>query len=687
MNYISCQPVAILFQYAKEQNISMKDTFQELLDYIEDSSNGLQWNAMDLALSFSEQKDSINNTSLFSINYIIDEDLKYLNILVRFYTILMEKPNLFAWGTKNIGSFFIKTLLGQFKSDVWQSQYCKQFHGDFERHLDGLHKLFTLPGHNVSLPDIAYLYSMIDFKELSKKYSANFAKGHLSRMNLALPFRNCIDNVANQLINFEENSYYNQHLKAEEYLDIFPCLNQTKYPLCNGYCTWHKELFNHISKEEFLTIMKFALPQRSIVLSPNFPTELTLAEKLFGADKIKSPESKTSPMTLAAFCHRKYYGFTGKDIGISAKVCDDFFPTPTDAGICLTKNFNIQEIIYPNSQFNILYESEFQKSTDKFEHGTYWSETTLVIFADSFNPLSQNYKRAPSVKIGEIQLQLHQSNEFAHMLMDSNYDQLTTALKLEANNEYYIDISPTGQVSTQGFRDIDHAQRKCHLKNEVLQSSIFKVYTQANCNYECYVKQAKELCKCIPWDFLHNEQSDECDIFGRTCFINTMENLAKSPNNSCEYCLKECDYIKYNRIILDGKTKSLTNGMFSSYITNVKMKKCFGSVAFCDFIIDNNNTFKDYGLKNALEAMKHLDKPGDILTKFKDLIIVHMRFLKPEIDVIDSKYTVTDKFANVGGLYGIYGEITGCSFLALLHLLILSIRYIFCARNAKTQSF
>ena len=40
-----------------------------------------------------------------------------------------------------------------------------------------------------------------------------------------------------------------------------------------------------------------------------------------------------------------------------------------------------------------------------------------------------------------------------------------------------------------------------------------------------------------------------------------------------------------------------------------------------------------------------------------DLIIVHIRILKPEIDILDVKYTIFDKLANFGGNFGIFSEL------------------------------
>ena len=96
-------------------------------------------------------------------------------------------------------------------------------------------------------------------------------------------------------------------------------------------------------------------------------------------------------------------------------------------------------------------------------------------------------------------------------------------------------------MSSEGFKKFEVNQRDCLFENEVEISSVFKVYTKNNCKYECYVKNATDTCKCIPWDFIHFGQQfkipdTECDVFGRACFFNAMEDLTKSPDeNLCRY--------------------------------------------------------------------------------------------------------------------------------------------------------
>ena len=127
---------------------------------------------------------------------------------------------------------------------------------------------------------------------------------------------------------------------------------------------------------------------------------------------------------------------------------------------------------------------------------------------------------------------------------------------------------------------------------------------------------------------------------------------------------------------------------FSETTLFLILGKCFGvPKAFCDIILDKNNTFMERGLKDSLKDIGYdSEYYQNVLDHFRDLIIVHLKFMQPEIDVINPKYTELDTFANVGGIFGIFGEITGVSFLGLLNLCILFVKLIFCHhKSSKNQ--
>ena len=82
----------------------------------------------------------------------------------------------------------------------------------------------------------------------------------------------------------------------------------------------------------------------------------------------------------------------------------------------------------------------------------------------------------------------------------------------------------------------------------------------------------------------------------------------------------------------------------------------------------------------------HMDsKKQEILTRaielFNDAIIVDLNFVLPEVDYVDVKYTLLDKIANFGGKFGIFAQLTGCSLLGLLNIVMIILKCVFIKRQ------
>ena len=91
------------------------------------------------------------------------------------------------------------------------------------------------------------------------------------------------------------------------------------------------------------------------------------------------------------------------------------------------------------------------------------------------------------------------------------------------------------------------------LDQEIEEESIFKLYTEKNCRYECVTKLAIDTCQCAPWDFMHISNEEECDVFGRTCFYRAMEKLTRDQDDPCSHCIPGCDQMKYKKEITEVK--------------------------------------------------------------------------------------------------------------------------------------
>ena len=405
--------------------------------------------------------------------------------------------------------------------------------------------------------------------------------------------------------------------------------------------------------------------------------------------------SNIAPVAIAVLCYNNRVGFIGDDFGNSGKLCNDFFPTPSDSGICLTKNLDIKEIIPIKNEYTNLFESKLQQPAKKIEDGT-WGGISLILVPEQSVYVTP--VRSPESDGKNLKLQLHQNNEFANMLNTNDYDNSIMPLSLESNHEYFIKVTPYGRRSSENIRDLAIEQRKCRLGNEIMEGSIFKLYTESNCRYECHIKLALEMCKCAPWDFMHNSNEKECDVFGRTCFYQTMENLGQDSNDHCSQCIQGCDYMTYKREVI--KSTKIVEGnldadiydnwgnkYFNCYEGRDDEDICRGDKSFVEFFYDANETFFDKGFYNMQDCIAKPEEFKEYRPKYqrakmyKNTIIIHLKFMTPEVEWLDVKYSFMDKMSNFGGKFGIFAQLTGWSLLGILNLCIVLLKCTFIPRN------
>ena len=117
------------------------------------------------------------------------------------------------------------------------------------------------------------------------------------------------------------------------------------------------------------------------------------------------------------------------------------------------------------------------------------------------------------------------------------------AVSLKPGYVSTILITPSQIVTSDEVKELPIAKRNCRFQNENNTLELFKVYTQANCNFECRLKAAYAKCHCIPWDYPRlNESMLTCDRFGRSCF----KTLLGNPDiiKKCK-CLPDCSSTMY----------------------------------------------------------------------------------------------------------------------------------------------
>ena len=231
------------------------------------------WNAYNLTLEFFKlEMDDPPKLDEDMIKSEVDEDIEYIDRILQVYHDLELRRTSLDWSTNNLGTFFVNLVL--------QDQRLEP---------GVLHDIFTMPNERVSLPDIAFMYSLMDFKSLNKMGSDMYTPPkHIqeecgdfdlfcnSEFKRVSSFKECFDKFTNDKTSKTEESYYHKVIKDYR---ILPCLDMKSYPECSEYCNWHKEFFDKWFMEDFMTVMSFAQPQRKLTKTVT-PTQNKLAGKI-----------------------------------------------------------------------------------------------------------------------------------------------------------------------------------------------------------------------------------------------------------------------------------------------------------------------------------------------------------------------------------------------------------------------
>ena len=527
--------------------MSMSDVFKDVIQQFLSVSTFSKWNLAEAISNYvSNNFFSCQNNAIVDWDAPSTEDKFFLNL----FTALLASFDILDWDAEIVGTWIAK---GQWIIKTYFANMTTEMEHK-------LHNLFTLDEEIVSLLDVAHLFSVMDVKTFqipSYKPDPEFGKpslegieGHKVETSFPLiqkEFKSCFDTVAK--LNEEAR---------------FPCTEPIKNQECTKYCDWHKEYTGKTTLEEFLTLIKFGLPQRKWISEPVTEVERNWAANLFGEDNVleKDQVSSKSPTPFAVLCKRGKSGYQGEDVGLSEPSCDDFYPTPSDQGMCMTENLRIHEITDGHEGLELLLEDKSRKQDKR----SLKSMTTYVISTqsepgDTYKNLESKWDLGHSKTynqgdLEEVQFQIHQQGDLGQVFNEAYFMVDTESIVLKRGHEYFIDVVPVGKRSSDLVKNLDVQDRKCHIEDEVQENSMFKRYSESNCKYECRVDLARQRCQCIPWEYMRQSQfslEHECDVFGRTCFFEEMKNLTENPTHQCPQCLKACDFTRFRKIITSSK--------------------------------------------------------------------------------------------------------------------------------------
>ena len=682
-----CTYIDIGFGYAKDQNISVKEVYDEIYtDLI--AENEISPGFINIGSKMANLSGRYNISETLTPKSIQWQYLDKISVLLG---ILPQKE-------LKMPINLDRTLMEQLQTKGYLLNHKTQWK---QQDIDQLYSFFILPDSELNLMAISHLYTMNDFSQLGRQDLFSFSN-KLYLGGVPETFQSCFRELHDSHYgNDKKNAYESMEFIQQEPVPS-PCLNITNEHPCQIYCDWHKTFFNGsiINRREFYTFMKYSQPQGKLMTgSLMSEAELNLTRKIFGAIKDKTLLVKKSPrissMPLVIFCKEKIdQKWLGDDIGLSPKFCSDFYPTPTDQGVCQTKNLNYADLINFSEEFIESFDVNKDSMPAKVQGERLVAKATFVINTNKRHPITKTFSKSGfltehsdnphkvetierPMEMKEVLFQIHATNELPQILKDSSQGKQSESIILEAGNEYTIEVTPFGQYVTSEFKLMSYDQRKCLLSNEVPENSTLKAYIQQNCRYECKVRYAIDKCDCIPWDFPLKTNVTECDVFGRTCFMNAIKHFIAN-GRKCSECKDPCEFMQYEKSKIT--TKDMDMALFYNWNTLENEDTCVPK-DICQYLLDTNDIIQPktwYGqlMDDYIDRRSDEPKIKNAKILLADHIIVHVNFAsaKVEMHVLDSRYSFYTKIANLGGTLGIAGQITGASILTMIHLLILIVK-------------
>jgi len=105
----------------------------------------------------------------------------------------------------------------------------------------------------------------------------------------------------------------------------------------------------------------------------------------------------------------------------------------------------------------------------------------------------------------------------------------------------------------ESLEDLPVSQRNCFLKNE-RKLKLFKIYTQKNCEIECYADMLLKTCGCVPFFIIRTNETRICELYDYVCINKKRHEIILNGNLKADCsCLQTCNSISYKLETIETK--------------------------------------------------------------------------------------------------------------------------------------
>ena len=226
-------------------------------------------------------------------------------------------------------------------------------------------------------------------------------------------------------------------------------------------------------------------------------------------------------------------------------------------------------------------------------------------------------------------------------------------------------------------------ERKCRYPDEVPGNmTFFAQYSQSGCTFECMAMHSKDICQCVPWDMIRNNDSNNlpiCNGMGSHCFYENMNDNA-FKDESC-HCLPECKSTQYATVkVVEPLTENYCKARIQDEDSHIYSRLPIVSLLYDQFYeyIKNtkpedwnheylHNTPRRNTIQRLTRSAAWFDDKMCKDWVINDMAVVEIHIKSPAYLKMtqSARVTFSDKISAIGGTLGLF---TGFSLLALVEI-------------------
>ena len=225
-----------------------------------------------------------------------------------------------------------------------------------------------------------------------------------------------------------------------------------------------------------------------------------------------------------------------------------------------------------------------------------------------------------------------------------------------------VKVIPQLINTTTSFDEMAVSTRNCKLSTENEEFNLLNSYTKVGCEFECAVKRAVSVCKCMPWFYTNNfESTPICNGFSGYCFehfISDESNYKKSG----DLCKEDC--------------RGIPMTVVTTYVLINAVDLCKEGSFFKKHLIHSfrqHFAFKNYETlvtgDGQIPDLQASMANGSLCYQFVEKFIAMVSVESPTSSVAKSarepRVTFMDQLGTIGGTLGLF---TGMSLLSMIEI-------------------